>query len=44
MVECERLNDGTIKSKGDTFNWSGTTDANGTLSFGSGSATDHVMQ
>ena len=43
MVECERLNDGTIKSKGDTFNWSGTTDANGTLSFGSGSATDHVM-
>ncbi len=44
MVECERLNDGTIKSKEDTFNWSGTTDANGTLSFGSGSATDHVMQ
>lgn len=44
MVECERLNDGTIKSKGDTFNWSGTTDANGTLSFGSGSATDHAMQ
>lgn len=44
MVECERLNDGTIKSKGDTFNWSGTTDANGTLSFGSGSATDHVMK
>lgn len=44
MVECERLNDGTIKSKGDTFNWSGTTDNNGNLSFGSGSATDHVMQ
>lgn len=44
MVECERLNDGTIKSKGDTFNWSGTTDVNGTLSFGSGSATDHVMK
>lgn len=44
MVECERLNDGTIKSKGDTFNWSGTTDANGTLSFGSGSAADHVMK
>ena len=44
MVECERLNDGTIKSKGDTFNWSGITDGNGTLSFGSGSATDHVMK
>lgn len=44
MVECERLNDGTIKSKGDTFNWSGTTDNNGNLSFGSGSATDHVMK
>lgn len=44
MVECERLNDGTIKSKGDTFNWSGTTDVNGALSFGSGSATDHVMK
>ena len=44
MVECERLNDGTIKSKGDTFNWSGITDENGTLSFGSGSATDHVMK
>lgn len=44
MVECERLNDGTIKSKGDTFNWSGITDGNGILSFGSGSATDHVMK
>lgn len=44
MVECVRLNDGTIESKDNTFNWSGTTDANGTLSFGSGSATDHVMQ
>ena len=44
MVECERLNDGTIKSKGDTFNWSGITDGNGTLSFGSGSAADHVMK
>lgn len=44
MVECEHLNDGTIKSKGDTFNWSGITDENGTLSFGSGSATDHVMK
>lgn len=44
MVECERLDNGTIKQKGDTFDWSGTTDANGTLSFGSGSATDHVME
>lgn len=44
MVECVRLNDGTIESKDNTFNWSGTTDANGTLSFGSGSATDHVMK
>lgn len=44
MVECELLNDGTIESKDNTFSWSGTTDANGTLSFGSGSATDHVMQ
>lgn len=44
MVECKRLDDGTIKQKDETFNWSGTTDANGTLSFGSGSATDHVMQ
>lgn len=44
MVECELLNDGTIKSKDNTFSWSGTTDANGTLSFGSGSATDHVME
>lgn len=44
MVECERLEDGTIKQKDETFNWSGTTDANGTLSFGSGSATDHVMK
>lgn len=44
MVECERLDNGTIKQKDETFNWSGTTDANGTLSFGSGSATDHVMQ
>lgn len=44
MVECERLDNGTIKQKGDTFDWSGTTDANGTLSFGSGSATDHVMK
>lgn len=44
MVECELLDDGTIKQKDETFNWSGTTDANGTLSFGSGSATDHVMK
>lgn len=44
MVECEMLSDGTIQTKGDTFNWSGTTEANGTLSFGSGSATDHVMK
>lgn len=44
MVECERLEDGTIKQKDETFNWSGTTDNNGTLSFGSGSATDHVMK
>ncbi len=43
MVECERLDDGTINPINNTFNWSGTTD-NGTLSFGSGSATDHVMQ
>ena len=44
MVECERLNDGTIKQKDETIKWEGTTDVNGTLSFGSGSATDHVMQ
>ena len=44
MVECELLNDGTIESKDNTFSWSGTTDGNGTLSFGSGSATDHVMK
>lgn len=44
MVECERLDDGTIKQKDETFNWSGTTDNNGNLSFGSGSATDHVMK
>lgn len=44
MVECELLNDGTIESKDNTFSWSGTTDNNGNLSFGSGSATDHVMQ
>lgn len=44
MVECERLNDGAIKQKDETIKWEGTTDANGTLSFGSGSATDHVMQ
>lgn len=44
MVECKRLEDGTIKQKDETFNWSGTTDNNGNLSFGSGSATDHVMQ
>lgn len=44
MVECKRLDDGTINPINNTFNWSGTTDANGTLSFGSGSATDHVMQ
>lgn len=44
MVECVRLNDDTIESKDNTFNWSGTTDVNGTLSFGSGSATDHVMK
>lgn len=44
MVECERLEDGTIKQKDETFNWSGTTDNNGNLSFGSGSATDHVMK
>lgn len=44
MVECVRLNYGTIESKDNTFNWSGTTDANGTLSFGSGSANDHVME
>ena len=44
MVECELLNDGTIESKDNTFSWSGTTDENGTLSFGSGSATDHVMK
>lgn len=44
MVECKRLDDGTIKQKDETIKWEGTTDANGTLSFGSGSATDHVMQ
>lgn len=44
MVECKRLDDGTINPINNTFNWSGTTDANGTLSFGSGSATDHVMK
>lgn len=44
MVECERLDDGTIKQKDETIKWEGTTDVNGTLSFGSGSATDHVMQ
>ena len=44
MVECERLDNGTIKQKDETIKWEGTTDANGTLSFGSGSATDHVMQ
>ena len=44
MVECERLEDGTIKQKDETSNWSGTTDNNGNLSFGSGSATDHVMK
>lgn len=44
IVECELLNDGTIESKDNTFSWSGTTDENGTLSFGSGSATDHVMK
>lgn len=44
MVECERLDDGTIKQKDETFNWSGTTDNNGNLSFGSGSATDYVMK
>lgn len=44
MVECVRLNDDTIESKDNTFNWSGTTDNNGNLSFGSGSATDHVMK
>lgn len=44
MVECELLNDGTIESKDNTFSWSGTTDNNGNLSFGRGSATDHVMQ
>lgn len=44
MVECERLDDGTIKQKDETFNWSGTTDNNGNLSFCSGSATDHVMK
>ncbi|WP_270490304.1 SpaA isopeptide-forming pilin-related protein [Holdemanella porci] len=44
MVECKRLEDGTIKQIDETIKWEGTTDANGTLSFGSGSATDHVMQ
>ena len=44
MVECELLNDGTIKQKDGSIKWEGTTDANGALSFGSGSATDHVMQ
>lgn len=44
MVECKRLDDGTINPINNTFNWSGTTDNNGNLSFGSGSATDHVMQ
>lgn len=44
MVECELLNDGTIKQKDGSIKWEGTTDTNGTLSFGSGSATDHVMQ
>lgn len=44
MVECKRLDDGTIKQKDETIKWEGTTDANGTLSFGSGSATDHVME
>ena len=44
MVECKRLDDGTINPINNTFNWTGTTDANGTLSFGSGSATDHVMK
>ena len=43
MVECEMLSNGTIQTTGDTFNWSGTTDK-GALSFGSGSATDHVMK
>lgn len=43
MVECERLNNGTINPINNTFNWSGTTDK-GTLSFGSGSANDHVME
>ena len=44
MVECELLNDGTIKQKDGSIKWEGTTDNNGNLSFGSGSATDHVMQ
>lgn len=44
MVECERLNDGTIKPIDNTFDWSGMTDNNGTLSFGSGSANDHAMK
>ena len=44
MVECERLDNGTIKQKDETIKWEGTTDGNGTLSFGSGSATDHVMK
>ena len=43
MVECERLDNDTIKQKDETFTWSGTTDTDGTLNFGSGSATDHVM-
>lgn len=44
MVECELLNDGTIKQKDGSIKWEGTTDNNGNLSFGSGSATDHVMK
>lgn len=31
MVECERLDNGTIKQKDETIKWEGTTDANGTL-------------
>jgi hypothetical protein len=43
MVECERLNDGTIKEKANTIAWFGTTNEKGILKFGSGSENDHVM-
>lgn len=42
MVECERLSDGKIKEN-NTITWSGTTNEEGILKFGSGSENDHVM-